>query len=117
VSKRINPFISYEHASKALCFSRSTENSRISVIRVFIPNARVQIANYDRERIVLDMDSSASPTNGEQENSVWNGHFGCTCYHPLFVYSYCRTEAEVIVFDGGQRLSAAVSVDWLKHNE
>jgi hypothetical protein len=37
--------------------------------------------------IVLDMDSSVSPTHGEQENSVWNGHFGCTCYHPLFVFN------------------------------
>ena len=25
--------------------------------------------------IVLDMDSSVSPTHGEQESSVWNGHF------------------------------------------
>jgi hypothetical protein len=40
-----------------------------------------------RERVVLDMDSSVSPTHGEQENSVWNGHFGCTCYHPLFVFN------------------------------
>jgi hypothetical protein len=29
------------------------------------------------------MDSSVSPTHGEQERSVWNGHFQCTCYHPL----------------------------------
>ena len=35
--------------------------------------------------IVLDMDSSLSPTHGEQEMSVWNGHYACTCYHPLFV--------------------------------
>jgi hypothetical protein len=34
---------------------------------------------------VLDMDSSESPTYGEQEGSAYNGHFGCTCYHPLFV--------------------------------
>jgi hypothetical protein len=40
-----------------------------------------------RKRIVLDMDSSVSPTHGEQENSFWNGHFGCTCYHPLFVFN------------------------------
>jgi hypothetical protein len=32
--------------------------------------------------IVLDMDSSVSPTHGEQELSVWNGHYQCTCYHP-----------------------------------
>ena len=34
--------------------------------------------------IVLDMDLSVSPTHGEQEMSVWNGHYACTCYHPLF---------------------------------
>jgi hypothetical protein len=38
--------------------------------------------------IVLDMDSSVSPTHGEQEQNVWNGHFGCTCYHPLFVFNH-----------------------------
>src|ERR1700730_14097968 len=37
--------------------------------------------------ILLDMDSSVSPTHGEQENSVWNGHYDCTCYHPLFVFN------------------------------
>jgi len=37
--------------------------------------------------IVLDMDSSESPTYGEQEGSAYNGHFGCTCYHPLFVFN------------------------------
>jgi hypothetical protein len=37
--------------------------------------------------IVLDMDSSESPTYGEQEDSAYNGHFGCTCYHPLFVFN------------------------------
>jgi hypothetical protein len=38
--------------------------------------------------IVLDMDSSVSPTFGEQEGSAYNGHFSCTCYHhPLFVFN------------------------------
>jgi hypothetical protein len=37
--------------------------------------------------IVLDMDSSVSPTYGEQEGSAYNGHFSCTCYHPLFVFN------------------------------
>jgi len=36
--------------------------------------------------IVLDMASSESPTYGKQEKSAYNGHFGCTCYHPLFVF-------------------------------
>ncbi len=33
------------------------------------------------------MDSSESPTYGEQEGSAYNGHFDCTCYHPLFVFN------------------------------
>ena len=38
-------------------------------------------------RIILDMDSSASPVHGQQEASGYNGHFGCTCYHPLFCFN------------------------------
>ena len=37
--------------------------------------------------IVLDMDSSESPTYGDQEGGAYNGHIGCTCYHPLFVFN------------------------------
>ena len=37
--------------------------------------------------ITLDMDSSVSPTHGDQEGTAWNGHFGCKCYHPLFVFN------------------------------
>ena len=37
--------------------------------------------------IILDMDSSESPTFGQQEGSAWNGHFGRTCYHPLLVFN------------------------------
>jgi hypothetical protein len=37
--------------------------------------------------IVLDIDSSVSPTHGDQEGTAYNGHFGCSCYHPLFVFN------------------------------
>src|SRR5882762_3330393 len=43
--------------------------------------------------VVLDMDSSESPTYGAQEGSAYNGHFGCTCYHPLFVQPAWRSGA------------------------
>ena len=45
---------------------------------------------YDRrppKMIILDLDSSVSPTHGEQEGTAYNGHFGCTCYHPLFLFN------------------------------
>ena len=39
------------------------------------------------KEVILDMDSSDSPTFGKQEGSAYNGHFGYTCYHPLFVFN------------------------------
>src|SRR5262245_21634393 len=40
-----------------------------------------------RMALVLDIDSSVSPTYGAQEGTAYNGHFACTCYHPLFVFN------------------------------
>ncbi|MCH7557328.1 MAG: transposase [Planctomycetes bacterium] len=34
------------------------------------------------KEIILDIDSSASPTYGNQEGSACNGHFGYTCFLP-----------------------------------
>ena len=39
------------------------------------------------KELVLDMDSSVSETHGQQEGSAYNGHFDCTCYHPLFCFN------------------------------
>ena len=55
--------------------------------RSFRPVDRHRPGRRPPKGIVLDMDSSVSPTHGEQEKSVWNGHYACTCYHPLFVFN------------------------------
>lgn len=39
------------------------------------------------KRLILDMDSSVSETYAQQEGSAYNGHFECTCYHPLFLFN------------------------------
>ena len=39
------------------------------------------------QRIILDLDSSESPVHGAQEGSAYNGHFGSTCFHPLFCFN------------------------------
>jgi hypothetical protein len=39
------------------------------------------------DKIVLDMDSSVSETYGQQEGTAYNGHFECTCYHPLSCFN------------------------------
>src|SRR6266478_881622 len=54
------------------------------------------------------MDSSESPTYGEQEGSAYNGHFGWTCYHPLFVFNQLG-DAERCALRPGNVHSAA---DW-----
>src|SRR5215213_419842 len=47
------------------------------------------LARKPQNTIVLDIDidSSVSETHGAQEGTAYNGHFGCTCYHPLFVFN------------------------------
>ena len=49
----------------------------------------IERANTRRKmkELILDMDSSVSPTHGQQEDSAYNGHFGRTCYHPLFCFN------------------------------
>lgn len=47
---------------------------------------RVHVHNPPKH-VVLDMDSSVSPTYGDQEGTAYNGHFGCSCFHPLFVFN------------------------------
>jgi hypothetical protein len=44
-------------------------------------------ARKPQTTIVLDMDTSVSEMYGAHEGSACNGHFGCTCYHPLFVFN------------------------------
>ena len=68
-----------EHLAGDENFAALTDLSGIWIDRV-----------HDRrppKMIILDMDSSVSPTHGEQEGATYNGHFGCTCYHPLFLFN------------------------------
>jgi hypothetical protein len=37
---------------------------------------------------ILDTNSSASPAHGNQEIAAYNGHFGCTCDHLLFLFNH-----------------------------
>lgn len=50
-------------------------------------NLRVDFDHRPLKMIILDMDSSVGPTHGEQEGTAYSGHFGCTCYHPLFLFN------------------------------
>jgi len=39
------------------------------------------------KQLILDLDSSVSETYGQQQGTAYNGHFECTCYHPLFLFN------------------------------
>jgi hypothetical protein len=60
------------------------------------------------KNLILDLDSSVSETYGDQEGSAYNGHFGCTCYHPLFCFNQ-RGDVERALLRHGNVASAD---DW-----
>jgi hypothetical protein len=59
--------------------------------------------------LILDMDSSVSETHGEQEGSAFNGHFACTCYHPLFCFNQFGDVEGVMLREGNVHSAK----DWL----
>jgi hypothetical protein len=58
--------------------------------------------------VILDLDSSVSPTHGQQKGTAYNGHFECTCYHTLFCFNQFG-DLERALLREGQVHSA---VDW-----
>jgi len=58
--------------------------------------------------IILDLDSSVSETYGQQEGSAYNGHFGCTCYHPLFCFNQFGDLERALLREG----NVASADDW-----
>jgi len=54
------------------------------------------------------MDSSDSPTFGRQEGSAYNGHFGYTCYHPLFLFNQFGDLERTLLRNG----NVYSSTDW-----
>jgi hypothetical protein len=65
-----------------------TQNENMSAL-TDLSGQWIDMARSSRltKTVVLDMDSSVSPTHGDQEGTAYNGHFECTCYHPLFVFN------------------------------
>src|SRR5512135_2103892 len=71
-------------------FETETLTSKVNLHQLMdLSGRRIDRAHRHRKltRLVLDMDSSVSETYGRQQGSAYNGHFGCTCYHPLFVFN------------------------------
>ena len=41
----------------------------------------------DKRRLIIDVDSTEDPAHGGQERVAYNGHFGLSCFHPLFAFT------------------------------
>jgi len=52
------------------------------------------------DKLILDLDSSQSETYGDQEGSAYNGHFECTCYHPIFCFNQLGDLERVLLRNG-----------------
>lgn len=52
------------------------------------------------DKLILDLDSSVSETYGRQEGSAYNGHFECTCYHPIFCFNHLGDLERVLLRNG-----------------
>ena len=50
--------------------------------------------------VIVDLKSSVSPTHEHQEGSAYNGHFACTCYHPLFCFNQYGDVERVLLRKG-----------------
>ena len=76
-----------------------------------LPSQWNERAGHHRQmrELVLDMDSSVSETYGDQEGSAFNGHFGCTCYHPLFCFNQYGDVEGALLWEGNVHSAN----DWL----
>ena len=60
------------------------------------------------DKLILDLDSSVSETYGRQEGSAYNGHFECTCYHPIFCFNQLGDLERALLRNG----NVASADDW-----
>ena len=47
----------------------------------------IAVGHDQARRFAFGRADGAEETHGEQEGTAYNGHFGCTCYHPLFLFN------------------------------
>src|SRR2546427_10961748 len=80
-----------ELAADVLADIRTGRNGRHSLIVQLRQSVFGRLGGYedvnDADRLGRDPAMRWSATYGAQEGTAYNGHFACTCYHPLFVFN------------------------------
>jgi Transposase DDE domain group 1 len=70
-----------------------TETECQAVNRLLLDLFLEQERRKPRE-VILDLDTSADPTHGQQEFAFFNGHYDTYCYLPLFVFATVAGEPQ-----------------------
>jgi Transposase DDE domain group 1 len=61
--------------------------------------------------LILDFDTSAFPTHGQQEFAFFNAHYDTYCYLPLFVFASAVGESQEYLVSAELRPSDAKEVE------
>lgn len=65
----------------------SAEENREGLTALNAAWVSTAMAHTNTKRLILDLDSSASPVHGEQEGAKYSGHYRSVRYHPLFCFN------------------------------
>jgi len=71
--------------------------------RLLIQRHRKRLGSRKVREITLDFDGSRDGTHGDQQLSLFNGHYGNWCYFPLFGFITFNDEAEQYLFSSTLR--------------
>ncbi len=73
-----------------------------------------QLKKSGRRNVILDFDSTADPTHGQQEFSFWHGFYDCRMYHPLLVFDAETGDLICALLRAGNTGAARCAVSVLK---
>ncbi len=95
-------------ASEVGRFETETLSTRCNLTALMQLSGRwIDMVHHRRppRQLILDMDSSVNETYGRQQGTAYNGHFECTCYHPLFLFNQFG-DSESVLLRRGNKASA-----------
>jgi hypothetical protein len=66
-------------------------------------------------RIVLDIDDTDDPVHGQQELSLFNAHYDCTCFQPIHIFDGLTGKPVLALLRPGKRPSGEEVAKVLRH--
>lgn len=87
-----------------------------ALVAALLRSVDALLRKKDRLRLIIDVDSTEDSAHGSQENSAYDGHFGVSCFHPLFASTsggtYIRQKPRLATFTRRMGLSFSSIPSW-----